>query len=61
MQSAALFIEATDPTGPVIVVPVPPKHAVHLIDKLQCQILEFLAPSLLMEAEKVTDCESVGP
>jgi hypothetical protein len=61
MQSAVLLIEATDPTGSVVIAAVPSKHAMHLIDELQYQILEFLAPGLLIEAKKVTDRESIGP
>jgi hypothetical protein len=36
MSSAPLFIEAADPTGSVVVVPMASKHTVHLIDELQC-------------------------
>jgi hypothetical protein len=61
MKPAVLLLEAADPTGSVVVVPMPSKHAMHLIDELQCQILEFLAPGLLIEAKKVTNCESISP
>jgi len=33
----------------------------NIIDELQCQILEFLAPGLLIKAEKVADRESISP
>jgi hypothetical protein len=61
MQLGVLLIKATDPTGSGVVVPVTSQHAVYLIDEPQCQILEFLAPCLLIKAEKVADRESVGP
>jgi hypothetical protein len=61
MQSAVLLIEAADPTGSMIIAPVPSEHVMHLVNELQGQIFEFLFPGLLIEAEKVTDCEGIGP
>jgi hypothetical protein len=58
---ALLLIKATDSTGPRVVAPMPSEHAVHLIDELQSQILEFFAPGLLIKAKKVADRESIGP
>jgi hypothetical protein len=37
------------------------EDVVDLINELQCQILEFLGPGLLIKAEKVADCKCVGP
>jgi hypothetical protein len=61
MESAFLLIKAADPTGSVIIVPMPSKHPMHLTDELQCQILKFLATGLLIDAKKVRDRKSIGP
>jgi hypothetical protein len=61
MQASVPLIKAADPTGSGVVMTVPSEHAMHLIDELQCQLLEFFAPGLLIETEKVADRESVGP
>jgi hypothetical protein len=55
------LIEAADPAGPRVVSAVAAEDVVDLIDELQCQILEFLVPSLLIKAEKVADRKRVRP
>jgi hypothetical protein len=59
--AALLFIETADPAGPWVIFAVAAECVVNLINELQCQILEFLAPDLLIKAEKVADREGIGP
>src|SRR4030042_4984164 len=56
-----LFIEAAYPASPWVVFAVAAECLVNLIHEPQCQMLEFLAPGLLIKAEKVADRESIGP
>jgi len=48
MLPALFLIEAADPAGPRVVFAVAAEYVVDLINELQCQILEFLVPGLLI-------------
>jgi hypothetical protein len=61
MLPPLFLVKAADPPGPGVVVPVPPEHAVHLIDELQCQSHEFFAPCFPIKTEKIAHRESIGP
>jgi hypothetical protein len=61
MFLSLFLIEAADPAGPRVVSAVAAECVVDLVNELQCQILEFLAPGRLIEAEKVADRICVRP
>jgi hypothetical protein len=61
MESGFLFIEAADPAGSPVILPVSSERRMYLADELQRHILEAPVTRFLVKTQKVADREGVGP